>query len=393
MVGHLALGVVHPKGESSEYDGLFFKENEMCKLAEDLVGKPILFEHDSDKVVGKIIHAFVGQGVEEGELFCLFEMDKTFEGEMASAFLEGGIAADLSLGHDVQIRESETSSEVVGKIPVEVSLCTKGARENTHVYLYANSTEKKYIKKCRSSSKQSASVEIMDSVQNTNTMPTTENPDSTGVEQKVANTFLNEMKSLKTAGNDTSAALQRVIEEKEKMARELETLKSERDQMNQAGQRKRANVVNGSVAELYKLLLERHQETLGDGGEDWKETTQGMIQNPAASHLVEVLNCCAKEFNKSTTKLEAQYQENKRLKEEMASIQKTLAPAFSSKSERIISRRAEASASTTEQPPPKKAKYNFYGYNPQTKNPKLWDQVNSYSGSMNEFSKTFSKPY
>ena len=56
----LAVGCVHPEGESEEYDGLYYRQNEMQTLANDLVGLPIYVEHMEDQKVGDVVYAWVG---------------------------------------------------------------------------------------------------------------------------------------------------------------------------------------------------------------------------------------------------------------------------------------------------------------------------------------------
>ena len=56
----LVWGSCHPRGEDSDFDGLFLKRDEIKGMASDLCGKPILVEHDSAKTgsVGTIHHAW-----------------------------------------------------------------------------------------------------------------------------------------------------------------------------------------------------------------------------------------------------------------------------------------------------------------------------------------------
>ena len=63
----LGFGCVHPEGEGDDYDGLYYKQNELQSLSEELVGKPLYNEHVPESV-GEVTHAWVGSQTAGPEL-------------------------------------------------------------------------------------------------------------------------------------------------------------------------------------------------------------------------------------------------------------------------------------------------------------------------------------
>ena len=134
----LGVGVVHPPGERApDYDGVYFRRDEMAKLAADLHGKPLCVEHHEGDPVGTVRRAWVGR---QNRLFVLFETDdETFKGTLAGQLVDRRICTDLSLGH--RVAYDPEAHRVLGKTPVEVSLCTQGARPGTHIYAVRSSRD------------------------------------------------------------------------------------------------------------------------------------------------------------------------------------------------------------------------------------------------------------
>ena len=141
----LGFGCVHPAGEKADYDGFFYKQNEMESLAKQLVGKPLCVEHlDCVEDAGKIRHAWVGPTSKE--LYAIFETnDASFSGMMAKNLIQGALCTDLSLGHNVTVDKGK--GRVVEKEATEVSICEKGARARTHIYAVEMDTTQKKKKK------------------------------------------------------------------------------------------------------------------------------------------------------------------------------------------------------------------------------------------------------
>ena len=109
----LGFGCVHPPGErESDYDGLYFREDEISGLAEKIIGKPLCIEHDLQEPVGKVINAWVGR---HKALNVIFETDSTFKGFLAENLIVRDMCKDLSLGHDVKIDRS--NMRVLDKLP------------------------------------------------------------------------------------------------------------------------------------------------------------------------------------------------------------------------------------------------------------------------------------
>ena len=138
-----AVGCVHPRGEEADYDGLYFRQDEMATLATDLCGLPVCVEHLADKPVGKVVHAWINP--EDNRLFAMLETsDDNFPSILAGRLLMHNLTGELSLGHNVVI--DHVQGKVIGKTPTEVSLVEKGAREHTGIYTVDTQKDKqRYI--------------------------------------------------------------------------------------------------------------------------------------------------------------------------------------------------------------------------------------------------------
>ena len=103
----------------------------MDSLATALRGLPLCVEHQDDKPVGSVAHAWVAP---DRRLYALFETTgDSFGGFLAGRLVEHALTTELSLGHTCTIASSDTSMAVVAKKPTEISLCVKGARTGTRI--------------------------------------------------------------------------------------------------------------------------------------------------------------------------------------------------------------------------------------------------------------------
>ena len=127
----VSWGRVHPKGEPDQDASktLFYTQSQLQELAVELIGKPLLIEHDERYPVGSVLHSWT---THDG-CYALFETDKrTTGGKVAAQLLDTGLYAELSLGHRAQV--DPTTYEVGTKEAKELSIVMKGAREGTDIY-------------------------------------------------------------------------------------------------------------------------------------------------------------------------------------------------------------------------------------------------------------------
>jgi len=343
----LAVGCVHPEGESEDYDGLYFRQNEMQTLANDLVGLPIYVEHMEDQKVGDVVHAWVG---DDKRCYTMLETSgQDFPGILAGQMLHHGLCGDLSLGHTCKIDNSANC--IVEKTPTEVSICEKGAREKTHIYGVdgPQKTNRRYINnyKLRVSSETEKTMATESAPPTTNTEPLTTAPPAAKPpatdHSSIMSQLLEQVKKLteqnaklKTNGK---AAQDKYSKYEEQMAKEQEL-----------GKRKREQAVDGSIKDYFKRLIDKYQKELAPYEPELNQMVEGMKGNAAATPMVEALACCAAMSATSVTELEAAYQENKRLKTELennqSELKTSLQPHFSQQNQRVQQVKAVASANS-----------------------------------------------
>lgn len=130
----LVLGTANPVGESTLYNGLYFRADELRDMvrSKDLLGVAVKAEHTGASL-GSVVSAFLD---ERGALQCVLEIDDSVEGAIARGLVRDGIAADLSMGYAVDVQNSETGLTAGKKRTLEVSLVRKGAREGCHIQAF-----------------------------------------------------------------------------------------------------------------------------------------------------------------------------------------------------------------------------------------------------------------
>lgn len=133
----LVLGTANPSGESTGYNGLYFRQEELDHMVKqkELNGISVKAEHTGNDI-GKIVSTFLDR---TGALQCVLEIDDSVEGSIASGLVRDGIAADLSMGYAVDVKHSGQKLVAGRKKTLEVSLVRKGAREGCHIQAYQTS--------------------------------------------------------------------------------------------------------------------------------------------------------------------------------------------------------------------------------------------------------------
>lgn len=335
----LGFGCVHPVGESDTYDGLYFKQNEMEQLAKDLVDKPLCIEHVPHDV-GKICHAWVG--TKKPELYALFDTSNDFTGCFANNLIDKGLCKDLSLGHNVTIDEQSTT--VVEKHPVEVSICEKGARPDTHIYAFSKNEPPtlkikngNYILHMKSSTSNINMSEPTPEVS-----PPTEQPTEQPVQQE-ANPMLAELLAQMKQQQADFVQLQ------EKFSASETARTSAENQVAESNKRKRAertDVIENTLKDYVKNMIEQYQKELKPHADELANLFNAMKDSEQSEPMLRLLQCAAASGKQSTSKMEDMYQEQKRLKLTIENKEKELTtlkkPAFASPSDRFVEHRSAA---------------------------------------------------
>ena len=134
----LVTGVCNPRGERSQYNGLYLTGEEMQRIVDtrELQGVPVKTEH-SGGGVGTVVSSFLDDA---GRLHAVMDIQEdSVEGALTAGFIKDGIAADLSLGYSVDVAHSKSDDALKAgaKKLLEVSIVRKGAREGCHINAYS----------------------------------------------------------------------------------------------------------------------------------------------------------------------------------------------------------------------------------------------------------------
>lgn len=343
----LSVACVHPKGEDDDYDGLYLRNCEMDRVGKQLVGCPILVEHDSEPV-GKVIHAF--QDSTDGRLHAVFETDNnTFGGCVAGAFVRAGLFPEVSLGHECKIEHSADGSQrVVEKTPTELSIVQRGAREGTKIMGKTKKSQpQRYIKLIKP--KDTIQKQEMSSTETTQIPPAEQNK----ANDEMVKQLLEQVKALTEQQTLQQKENEQLKEANTKFAAQVE-------QQEAAGKRKREGILDGSVKEYFQTLMSKYETELKPHEEQLQSMMDAMKGNSASEPMVQALACAAAAAKGSVTELEEAYQANKKMKTEIDELKKQLntqaAPMFSKKEERV--EKVEAQASVTTQKPREPAQFS-----------------------------------
>jgi len=349
----VAIGVVHPQGENDNYDGLFFKQNEMEQLSQDLVDLPLCIEHLDEHVVGKVLHSWVSSEKSRPECFVMFETDDTdIRGNVAANLITQGYCCDLSLGHECKVDSSTLS--VVSKTPKEVSICTQGARQRTHIYGYQNKkNSEKYINIKALASKQTATqpsptfftLTIKSSThthipaQTTNTMSLDSSSiavdaPAEGAAAAAPAAPVAPAPSLDDAGSVDTNVVGELMSQLQALREQNKQLAEQNQDHQKIGKRKREAAVDGSIREMITKLYDQY-ESLGLHKDELNQQLEAMKSSSNADGIVEMLSCVAAQHSSSVVELEKALQERKKLAEENKRL-KTQITRFADPAERTV---------------------------------------------------------
>tara|TARA_B100000787_G_scaffold167573_1_gene154612 strand:+ start:10927 stop:12135 length:1209 start_codon:yes stop_codon:yes gene_type:complete len=339
----LAVAAVHPKGENVDYDGLYFRDAEMDDLARGMRGIPLLVEHDGNPV-GKVLHAF--KNPSDRRLYAVFETNTdTFGGCVAGRLVHHGLAGEVSLGHECKIESSADGTQrVVGKIPTELSIVEKGAREETKIYAKTRITPaKRYIKVSAVASDAPRRMTDVNAPQ----IPVSVSEQSS---PEMVRQLLEQVKALTEKQTKLDQENSQLKDANSKFAVQVEKTEA-------AGKRKREVAIDGSIKDWMKTLLDKYNTELQPHEAELDGMFEGMKNNAEAEPMIQALACAAAAAKGSVTELEAQYQANKKLKTEIDELRSKMVeeskPMFANKTERVKTIEAQASATTSAPAQPK----------------------------------------
>jgi hypothetical protein len=97
----LVMGICNPTGEQDAYNGLYFTQTELLQLKDRMRGVAVKTEH-AGAPIGQVLSGFVDAS---GNLHCVMELEqRSLPGALAQGFIRDGVAAELSLGYTVDIK-------------------------------------------------------------------------------------------------------------------------------------------------------------------------------------------------------------------------------------------------------------------------------------------------
>jgi hypothetical protein len=137
----LVMGICNPTGEDDAYNGLYLTQTELRRVVRQglMHNLPVKTEH-CGSAVGTVISAFIDGA---GQLNCVMHIEKdSLPADLTRGFIRKGIAADLSLGYTVDIRNHDDRMHAADKRILEVSIVRKGVRRGCRITTYEDDIRK-----------------------------------------------------------------------------------------------------------------------------------------------------------------------------------------------------------------------------------------------------------
>jgi hypothetical protein len=134
------MGICNPTGEDDTYNGLYLTRNELKNVvsSQSMMNLPVKTEH-AGSTVGKVVSSCLD---DQGLLQCVMKIEtESLSADLVRGFIRKGIAADLSLGYTVDIKNHDNKLKAAEKTILEVSLVRKGARNGCHIIAYEDDSK------------------------------------------------------------------------------------------------------------------------------------------------------------------------------------------------------------------------------------------------------------
>ena len=364
----------HPEGEADSYDGLFYRDNEFEGLTKQLVGKPLLFDHDESMPLGKVVSAWADKPSDDEnakrQVFALCEIDdSSLNGKLTKRGIDKEILQDVSIGHTCTINQANGVQRVSSKRASELSVCERGARKHTHIYAVSwqptpAPSPATYIKVTASADteQKNNTVELTKTKM---TAPTTTTPEAQAQAQapEVSST---PAAPVETPAHDATAheapateaqaqapkvqLTHSVLAQLKKLQAENSRLAADLNSYQESSRKLREAEMNGGVRAYMEKLIAENPE-LANHKAELEALMTKMVDSETAGPLVKLLRCAASKSTNSITELEKQYQmqkaKDKRIAELTAELETLKSDAFALPEERVGTVQVGASAGLT----------------------------------------------
>lgn len=133
-----ACGIYHPDPvKDPDYLGPEFREDEVGRVEQLFLGKPVLYNHDQKRVIGKVTGFERGP---HGHMVCKMFIDvETPDGAMVYGEIGREKLRGLSIGYD--FKTNTNYSEFTHLKPIEISIVEQGAFDDTFIAFYGKGNE------------------------------------------------------------------------------------------------------------------------------------------------------------------------------------------------------------------------------------------------------------
>ncbi len=124
-------GSCHPSAWPDDYDGTFLNKERMKKACVDIVGKPVIREHDAQRRIGTVTAARIDD--KDRMVLSAKSSRETPDASAAIREMRNGELSSFSLGMKHQIGLTDAGVRITESVPYEVSVTTNPDLEDTKI--------------------------------------------------------------------------------------------------------------------------------------------------------------------------------------------------------------------------------------------------------------------
>ena len=267
----LVIGIFSPHLHDSKYDGVYIKSSEMSNICKKLVGLPVLIEHEEGTNVGTVMAAWKDDA---GNGKCIFSLDVD-DSDLSKSVHEKIKSRSLQRPFSRHLAKVDMESlSVTEKVPLEVSVCSEGARPGTHILACSAAKKRASAREHKNANTIEAYILKMQGSNNNKRaeylkMSSSENPQSDAKEDTSAamSAASPEEKKSDAAPMDTSSDfnindVQALMNELQKQREQIKMLQEANNSLDEVGKKRRKNSIP-QIEEFIQQLMSTYGEKLG----------------------------------------------------------------------------------------------------------------------------------
>ena len=303
------VGCANPRGREAPYDGFELTHSDLALACKEIVGKPLLIEHEGQPV-GAVESAWLAA---DGRMLVQAQTDNsTARGLLARNLVVDGLLPELSLGSTASL---DTEALTVSNKRVhELSLVEQGLRDGT-VIEQADESDRPSYKDVQLRVLCSKRVATMAEGQTSVPKPTDAQPPTAATDVTDAPT--NQLETTQPAAEKqrTASTAEELMARVAALEAENKSIREERDWMHDKTKRTYSAAFDAATEQFLRQLSVED----GPGRDKLVENLQKMARQPSLSgpegNAVMEVVCAASRQNKlQVDRAEAALQELKRLK-------------------------------------------------------------------------------